>query len=347
MDYLNTNLKWEDFFIQESVELEEKMPGFDMDALSKSKLRLSLENNILDWKKYEAWVRENVNCASLKEDVAEGLLKNFTTNAQQALEIYSNYDFWNEDLLPVFIWDNQLIVFGLQYNENLIKIQNHIFILAKPEILSYFSKILFNKEDSNALELEALEKSYSQTVSRIEGLDADIKPPTLDFTKLSLDPEAGAGDVTAAETTQALPDLQASEKSEPDENTIWEFITERHDEYSYEVKKHFNAYVVLKINHGNTKVFKMDKDLQRRQVNEKLFEYRLSDDNPFRRVFENGHSESFSVSQLGLNLLSFKYVCITALRRGEEIVGFLVGFKENTLSENDQSLLEDLAKEAA
>ena len=107
MDYLNTNLKWEDFFIQESVELEEKMSGFEMDALSKSKIRLSLENNILDWKKYEAWVLQNINCTSLKEDVNENTLKNFTSNAKLALDIYSNYDFWNEDLLPVFIWENQ------------------------------------------------------------------------------------------------------------------------------------------------------------------------------------------------------------------------------------------------
>ena len=130
-------------------------------------------------------------------------------------------------------------------------------------------------------------------------------------------------------------------------DNIWDFITERHDEYSFEAKKHFNAYVVLKIESNSTKIFKMDKDLQSQDINERLFEYRTDSDNPFSRVFESGVSESFSVSQLGLNLLNYRYVCITALKRADQVVGFLMGFKESSLSESDQSLLEDLARESA
>ena len=84
---------------------------------------------ILTWEKYEAWVLQTTGCASLKQDVGELTIKNFSSNAQQAFEIYSNHDFWNEDLLPVLVWDNQLIVFGLQYNENLINIKNHNLII--------------------------------------------------------------------------------------------------------------------------------------------------------------------------------------------------------------------------
>lgn len=336
MDYLKTNLKWEDFFIQESVELEEKMPTFDMDALSKSKLRLSIENKILDWEKYEEWVLENLGCSSLKAGVNEAVLKNFTINSKQAFDIYSNYDFWNEDLLPIFIWENQLIVFGLQYNEQLVSIQNHIFILAPPEVLNYFSKVLF-ADKSGENELDEMEKSLSRTMSRIEGIDSfEIKPPSLDFKSVKFD------STNSGTNTQATPVAQPK-----DEVTIWEFITERHDEYSFEAKKHFSAYVVLKVDYNKTKVFKMDPDLAKLNVNEKLFEYSLTEANPFQSVFNTGLSESFSVSQLGLDLMNFKYACITALKRSDKVVGFLVGFKDNNLSENDQVLLEDLAKESA
>lgn len=363
MSEVNTNQKWEDVFIQESVELEEKMSTFDVESLNKSKLRLSIENNILDWEKYETWVLNNLNCSSLKTDVTENILKNFSSNAKQAHEIYSNYDFWNEDLVPVFIWDSCLIVFGLQYNENLVKIPNHIFILARPEVLNYFSKLIFNNTQILDAEIEELEKSSHQTLSKIEGLDIDLPPPVIDFKDLSMDTVSDFSAENPLESEQmadiiplpklddALVSTAAEQRNsdEPvDENTIWDFINERHEEYSFEARKHFNAYVVLKISHDNyTQVFKMDRDLENLHVNEKLFQYSLHEDNPFSKVHESGLSESFSTSQLGLNLLNFKYACITALKRGDKTMGFLIGFKEGNLSENDQELLEELAKESA
>lgn len=334
MDYLKTNLNWEDFFTQELVTLEEKITGFDTDSLNKSKLRSCLENKILDWKKYESWVQENAGCASLKTDIAENILKNFIANSQQAFDIYSNYDFWNEDLLPIFIWEDQLVVFGLQYNENLKKIKNHVFILAPPEILTYFAKIILDKtNDKNKIdELEELEKSYSMTASKIEGLELDIKAPVLDFKNIN------------SGTPQTI---QTSANLENQDAKVWDFITERHEEYSFEAKKQFSAYLVLKIDDNSTAVFKMDADLEKINVNKNLFKYNLSEDNVFSRVYKTGVSESFNISQLGLNLANFKYVCITALKRSQQVVGFLVGFKDNSLSENDQTLLEDLAKESA
>jgi hypothetical protein len=340
MDYLKTNLKWEDFFVQESLELEEKMPSFDIDALSKSKLRISLENSILDWKKYESWTLENLGCASLKIEVNKSILKNFSANSKQAYSAYSNHMIWNEDLLPIFIWENQLVVFGLQYNENLVAIENHIFILAPPEVLTYFSKIIFD-EDGNH-ELEDMEKSHSRTASRIEGIEMlDIQPPSMDFKDLSLDT------VVPAQRKAPATELNQMANEPINEVTIWDFITERHDEYSFEAKKHFSGYVVLKIENNKTKIFKMDPDLEKKHLDKKVFEYILTEGNPFYSVYNSGESESFSVSQLGLKLLNFKYVCITALKRGDKVVGFLVGFKDNNLSESDQALLEDLAKESA
>lgn len=91
----------------------------------------------------------------------------------------------------------------------------------------------------------------------------------------------------------------------------------------------------------------MDPELAADNVNEQLFNYSLREENPFKRVYESGQYESFSISQLGLNLKNFKYACITALKSGKKVVGFLVGFKDKNLSEIDQLLLEELAKETA
>jgi len=326
MHYLKTNLNWEDFFLQESLELEEKLPNFDLESMRKSKIRLLLENKILNWAKYESWVLKNLGCASLKNGVKDDILKNFITNSQQAFEIYSNYDFWSEDLLPIFIWQNQLIVFGLHYDANLIKIKEHIFILAPPEVLTYFAKIIINKTDSETDELDELEQSFSKTNSKIEGLDLEIKAPILNFKTFN----------------NKTPQIAQVER-----NSIWEFMQERHEEYSFEAKKQFSAYVVLKIENNTTYIFKMDNDLAKMALNKNSFNYNLHEDNPFARVFRTGISESFGITQLNLNIENFKYVCVTALKRSFQVVGFLVGFKESQLSENDQNLLEELAKESA
>lgn len=330
MDYLKTNLKWEDFFIKESVELGEKISGYDMDALSKSKIRLSLENKILDWNRYESWVIENLGCASLKKDVNDSILNDLLINSRQAYNLYSNYDFWNEDLVPVLMWESQLIVFGIHFNENLLKIQNHVFILAPPDVLSFFAKNIFNPDISENAE-EQTEDSFSQ----IEGLEAEVKPPPLAFKDISIN------------TLSNFKPLENEKPKEINENSIWDFINERHEEYIFEVKKQFSAYIVLKIEYDFTTVFKMDPDLEKDNINHKLFSYSIKDENPFKRVYESGNFESFSLSQLGLNLKNYKYACITALKSGDNVVGFLVGFKDINLSDVDQMLLEELAKESA
>ena len=118
-------------------------------------------------------------------------------------------------------------------------------------------------------------------------------------------------------------------------------------EYSFEAKKQFTAYIVLRITNNTTCVFQLDADLQKENINESLFQYNINEENPFSKVYKSGISETLSLSQLGLNLLNFKYACITALKRSDKIVGFLVGLKDKNLSEDDQFLLEDLAKESA
>ncbi len=321
MNYLNTSVNWEEFFIQEALELEEKMKTFDQEALNKSKLVIALENNILDWAKYEAWFCAETGCSSFKSDIETEVLEQLATHAVQVLDSYSNHDIWDSQLIPFMVWDKQIFVMGLHYPDQLQSVENHVFILAPPHVLDFFAQNAWGEQrlTENSANQENASDSLSQ--SMLDGVDLDIAAPQIDFSSSSTNGKTGGA--------------------------IWDFIAERHDEYSFEAKKHFNAYVVLKIINNRTQVFKMDQDLEKQGISSRIFEYSLKDENPFFKVFTSGHSESFSLSQLGISLGSYKYACITALQRGDQVVGFLIGFKESNLSERDQVLLEELAKESA
>lgn len=389
MDSTKRNLlSWEKFFIQESIELEEKMPSLQLDSFGKSKIRLCLETNILNWEKYEDWVQKNFYCSSFKNTINESKLNSFEKNLKGCFSKYSEFEFWNEDLLPMMVWDNHLIVFGLEHNENLNQIKNHIFILTPPAVLSYLAKFVLHNEDQQSNENSSVSKSLDADTDSsmpLEGLADESIPLNLDFKSIMLEPlaenrsmevnqvvesseeEAAMLDeksglsllssITSGISTsvskitsqlgvnQSIEKLSENFMSKPD--PIWEFISERHDEYYFEAKKNFSAYIVLKIKQNFTEVFRMDPDLEKQNLKRQLFTIDLSKDSPFKRVFKNGNTESFEISQMGWNLSNYKYVCITALKNENLVVGFLVGFKENNLSESDQDLLIDLAKESA
>lgn len=316
MNYLSTAVNWEEFFIQEALELEEKMKNFDHESLAKPKLLIALENNILEWTSYEKWFCKQTGCSSFKVNIAEATLFPLIKPAAESVERYASYGIWDQNLIPLMTWNDQVYVLGLSYRPQLMAVKNHVFILTPPHVLEFLSKKVFvaNTNDENP-------SSFNTGLSILEGIDLSLHAPLIDFSENAV--------------------------ADPNRRSIWEFISERHDEYSFEAKKHFSAYMVLRIHGGRTKVFKMDSDLEQNGINPGIFEYNLSDENPFQKVYQTGLSESFSLSQLGINVNNSKYACVTALKRGDCVVGFLVGFKASNLSENDTLLLEDLAKESA
>lgn len=320
MNYQNMNSKWEEFFLQEAITLEEKMNLLSAEALNQSRIRISLENNILAWEKYQNWFLQQYGCTSLKSDLTQDQLLLLRSDAAKTLAAYSHFEFWNEDLVPVGIWDGHLIVAGLEFNENLVQIPNIIFVLTEPFILSFISDRLSGTEDSEKFMVE------DSSDTQIGGIDLNISSSTLSFDSVSL--------------------LSAS-KPAKSETAIWDYLTERHDEYSFEAKKLFSAYVVLKIVEGKTQVFKMDSELEKYLKQKDVFVYDVKEENPFGRIFNSGISESFNISQLSHPVMDFKYICITALKRGNDTVGFLLGLQTKKLAETDQLLLEDLAKESA
>ena len=322
MNYEDMNSKWEEFFLREALELEEKMSQLSADDLNRSRIRITLENNILTWEKYQTWFMQNFNCSSLNTNLSQDQLLKLRAEAAKTSVAYRQFEFWSEDLVPLTTWDGHLIVAGLEFNQKLVEIPNLIFVLAEPFILSFISDKLSDSSENEIFLIEDTSESH------ISGIDINAPASTLNFSSESLMP------TPISDKTSAT-------------NKIWDYLTERHDEYSFEAKKLFSAYVVLKIVANKTQVFKMDSELEKYLKKPEVFIYDITDENPFNRISKTGISELFNINQLDHPIMDFKYVCITALRRGNDTVGFLIGLQTKKLAETDQLLLEDLAKESA
>lgn len=377
--------QWEEFFLQEALELEDKMKTLDVDSLNKSKLRICLEHRILDWNEYAQWYMSQKGCSSLKPNLGHEEISQLAGYAQKAEIEYSTYDFWGSDLIPLLNWDNKLIVIGLQYNEKLLAVGEHIFILSPPEILvSITRKIADQKILSRSA--EEIPVDPVEISDALEGLNFNQAAPKISFTLIQ-PPSAPVSDepisivtepvaamstptpvvspivppqpatpvatVAPAPPVVAVPEAPSSPSvfssaAKPESvDKIWDFISERHQEYSFEVKKQFDAFLVLKVLNNKTNIFKMDPDLSRQNINPMIFEYNLELDGPFKSIYNSKRADVFSMQQLEIRLNDFKHAYIAPLIRGTHIVGFFVGFKKNALSQQDKNLLAELAVEAA
>ena len=88
----------------------------------------------------------------------------------------------------------------------------------------------------------------------------------------------------------------------------------------------------------------MDEDLAKEEINFNVFKYDLKKANPFQNVYKKHFTETFNVNQLGLTILDFKYACVSVIKLGPKVVGFLVGFKTTHLSQEDISTLESISE---
>lgn len=342
MDSMNTQINWEEFFIQQALELEEKMALLDVDSLNKSRLRIALDNGILDWQQYVAWYSHQLPCTYLIDEDNEKFIEELTLRCRDTMNSYSHFSHWSEDLLPLQVWDETLIVLGLQYNENLSEFDNVVFVVVKPDLLSKIYTRIKEQQSDSLMNSDSLENALNSsfTGAKLENVELDISAPKLSFANLvtqSLDEK------TNAQESTNVTDIQNVE--------FWDFVTDRHDEYSFEARKQFDAYLVLKISHGKTKIFKSDDELKKLGMKDNDFSFDIKEDNPFHTVFYSEKSVNFDIPQiqkkLNFNISPYQQMCVTALKRGGEVLGFLVGLKKSKLSESDQALLNDLAKESA
>jgi len=156
-------------------------------------------------------------------------------------------------------------------------------------------------------------------------------------------------DDESQETTEETKSIFGYEKDSTTNmnDRIWNNLAEHHDAYATKVRKQFDAYLVLKVTaEQTTEVYRMDEDLAKEDINFNVFKYDLKTTNPFQNVYKNHYTETFNISQLGLKILDFRYVCVSVLKLGTKVVGFLVGFKTTNLSQEDISTLESISEKA-
>ena len=326
--------EWEIQFNQEAIAVEELLIGGDIQLLSQSKIRIALENNILSWESYKSWLQQEFDIPVIKSDLSLVELKTLKDKVKENKNTFAHYKIWTDDLIPLATWDDQIIVCGLAPTDKLFSVPNSIFVLCSIDIMNEFASV-FNQNMQN-FDSSLSEKSNTHstlTSSLLTGLELETPAPRdLNFSKIKVDTQTGFANLNEEELNHVTRSYSA-----------WNQIEEKHLESSSFARRNFDAYVVLKIIENKTKLFKMDDDLKNENINETLLEYDLTTDNPFQHVYKTGTSESFGLNQLHLQILDFKYACVTPLKLGAKIIGFLVGFKVTKLNADDEKILELLA----
>ena len=358
---MDLNKTWEHFFPDAILSVEELLNSGDASFLGKSKLRIALENKFITWVDYKTWATNHFGVPVLEPKSASDLQKLKTTHLENK-EHFTHLNL-SEDFLPLQNWDGSILVFGLEYSQSLKSIPGHIFVLCSPEHLealthTYVTPLVLEDEFSaqDATENIELEMDSNGDFELPAGLFSDDTPQTPEVTappKLSVvqtKNEVVAEIQPSLATEVELEDTSTNtifKTKEASTYQVWNKITEQHQNFSEIARKNFDAYVVLRINsEEKTELYKMDEDLEKEDLNATLFSYDLKTENPFQNVYTNHFSETFNINQLGLKILDFKYACISAIKLGPKVVGFLVGFKTTNLSQDDISTLESISEKA-
>lgn len=296
---------WEQFFPDAILSVEELLASGDPTLLQKSKLKIALENNYLNWNDYKTWASAFYGVPVL-EKLDEKSITALRKNHLECVEGYSQYPAFDSDLIPLQTWDGQLLVAGIELSEKVKSLPQAVFFLCSLENLAFISNNPIRKV------LEPLEPELVSTLLQPH----EVKPAAIAENGMS-------------------------------NNHIWQNLDTHHGDFSEIARKKFDAYVVLRVTAKNTtELYKMDEDLEKEELDNAIFSYDLTSENPFTNVFKNHFTETFNINQLGLKILDFKYACISAIKLGPKVVGFLVGFKTTHLSQDDITTLESISEKA-
>jgi hypothetical protein len=269
---------WEYFFNEEALKVEEVLSSGDNVDFEKSRLRIAFEKNILNWFSYKQWFLSHYHVPALRDDLGPSDVIHLNSVYNKNRSYFNQYNIFNDDLIPLQIWDNKPIILGLNYNEKIKQIPDAIFILCSPKVLSQIT-------DAN----------YS---------------------------------------TEAI-------------NTSWSEMDSNHDEYTELARKNFDAFVVLKIKDNQTELFKMDEDLRKENIDAQAFQYSLKQTNAFSAAFQSEQSQLLDLTDAPIKVLDYTFAAITPLKRGNNVVGFLVGLKTSKMSAEDTVALERISERAA
>lgn len=373
MSQIFSPILWENHFSEEALAVEELLSTGDVMTLDKSKLSVAFENRIITWEKFKTWIQSEHSYLSLRDDLEDTELQRLKKKHLENKKTFAHYGIWSHDLIAIESWDESIIVLGLVPNEKLAQIPNCIFVLCSPVILNEILDL--DKQSESSDENSSVNNLNTSTkTENILQFDSDFsKPVDLSFSNLMTSVQTENTPLVASAPTNniqnifsSIPILQTTamppqntentEKTSPIESkqestqtayNVWNLIDTNHIQHSEIARKQFDAYAVLRIVEDRTYLYKMDEDLQKEELNEGLFKYDLTASNPFSEVAKLGTSKSFTLGQLGLQILDFKYVCITPLRLANTTIGFLVGFKISKLLKQDESTLEQISFENA
>lgn len=421
---------WESYFQDAILSVEELLSKHNAQGGQYSKLKIALDNRFITWFEYKEWAKDFYGVPALNIDRPETLnhLKNLYL--KNSTKIGSS-EIWSNDMIALDLWDQQIIVLGIEPSAKLNQLNNHIFILTPPEIIdqiistsnttnltvenadhktSPLEILISNSDVSNSQasidpfqELEILDQKQIIELSGPDNIDLStlnveqvdlnnhddaiqidsssdqiksldqVNPDILSFDDMSAPVKLGPLEIKQDQATpphdlaenKTVVTSQNAQETNPDSekeeavslfknmkeqtptvtDRIWNNLAAHHDDYAIAVRKQFDAYLVLRITADETtEVYKMDEDLAKEEINFNVFKYDLKKANPFQNVYKKHFTETFNVNQLGLTILDFKYACVSVIKLGPKVVGFLVGFKTTHLSQEDISTLESISE---
>ncbi|AZZ36731.1 hypothetical protein CIK05_07980 [Bdellovibrio sp. qaytius] len=317
---MSAEQNWEHFFPDAILSVEELLASGDPTLNNKSKLKIALENHYLNWNDYKTWASSFYGVPVL-EKLNENTISTLRKRHLECVEGYSQYPAFNSELIPLQSWDGQLLVAGIEPTDKIKSLPQAVFFLCSIENLAYISNTPLRKV------LEPLDPVIVSAV-----LQQNTSPGTA-LKPGSLQPGVSQPSAVA--------------ENGLNNNQVWQNLDTNHGSFSDIARKKFDAYVVLRVTGKNTtELYKMDEDLEKEELDNAIFSYDLTAENPFTNVFKNHFTETFNINQLGLKILDFKYACISAIKLGPKVVGFLVGFKTTHLSQDDITTLESISEKA-
>ncbi|MFN3455377.1 MAG: hypothetical protein ACK41T_10500 [Pseudobdellovibrio sp.] len=333
---------WEKQFPEAILSVEELIARGDSSLVSKSKLRIAFEKNILNWSDYCTWACKHYGFAAFKDlsfDQIQHLQNLHNQRFEELLKTNPDYK-KQDDFLEITFWDTTTFIAGVS-PEGVELNQGQVFVFCSPEVLDQIKKTSFRTNISFS-EQPRLTQSEPE-------LPAFKNLSTSPSHKL---PEGLMPTPSAAQNT-IPPHIKPPQTPPPNllqtdlNQRLWKNLSSKHNDFSYQARKNFDAYVVLKVTQDQkTELYKMDEDLEKEQLDRKIFSYDLTQGSPFQHVYETHFSEIFELKSLGLKILDFQYGCISAIKLGPKVVGFLVGFKTTYLSQDDISTLESISEKA-
>lgn len=127
--------------------------------------------------------------------------------------------------------------------------------------------------------------------------------------------------------------------------TSWVNIESNHSEVTDKVRKHYDGFIIMKIENNKAMLYKADEELEKEKFDFSCLELSLTESNMYTKSLEKSTPLDLDLQDLGLNILDYKSIAISTLKRGQHPVGFFIAFKTDQITNNDLKNLETITLE--